>query len=79
VFSDPLGGLFFGGETFDYFRLAIGPGIFSRHENGPIFGHPANVRLRRCRSSQSSCHNQTDPLPGTVRHLFRLTAEIFDP
>ena len=54
VFSDPLGGLFFGGETFDYFRLAIGPenidhpaksGIFSRHENGPIFGHPANVRL----------------------------------
>ena len=65
VFSDPLGGLFFGGETFDYFRLAIGPenidhpaqsGIFSRHENGPIFGHPANVRLRRPGSSQLSCH-----------------------
>jgi hypothetical protein len=24
----------------------------------------AQSRLRRCRSSQSSCHNQTDPLPG---------------
>jgi hypothetical protein len=30
-------------------------------------------------SSEQSCHNQTDPLPGTVRHLFRLTAETFDP
>jgi hypothetical protein len=28
-----------------------------------LFGHPANMRLRRPGSSQSSCHNQTDPLP----------------
>ena len=44
MFGDPLGGLLFGGETLDYFRLAIGPknidhpaksGItFSRHESG---------------------------------------------
>jgi hypothetical protein len=26
--------------------------------------HFPNMRLRRCRSSQSSSHNQTDPLPG---------------
>jgi hypothetical protein len=26
--------------------------------------HFPNMRPRRCRSSQSSCHNQTDPLPG---------------
>jgi hypothetical protein len=26
--------------------------------------HFPDMRLRRCRSSQSSCHNQTDPLPG---------------
>jgi hypothetical protein len=26
--------------------------------------HFPNMRLRRCRSSQSSCHNQTDLLPG---------------
>ena len=25
MFGDPLGGLLFGGETLDYFRLAIGP------------------------------------------------------
>jgi len=64
VFIDPLGGLFFGGKTLDYFRLAIWPenidhpaksGIFSRHENGPVFGHPANMRLRRTGSSQSRC------------------------
>ena len=29
-----------------------------------IGAHSPNMRLRRCRSSQSSCHNQTDPLPG---------------
>src|SRR6267142_4926128 len=49
MFGDPLGGLFFGGEALDHFRLAIRPknidhpaksGIFSRHENGPVFGHP---------------------------------------
>ena len=64
MFGDPLGGLFFGGETLDHFRLAIRPknidhpaksGIFSRHENGPVFGHPANMRLRRTGSSQSRC------------------------
>jgi hypothetical protein len=61
MFGDPLGGLLFGGETLDYFRLAIGPknidhpaksGItFSRYESGAIFGHLANMRLRRAGSS----------------------------
>jgi hypothetical protein len=64
MFGDPLGGLFFGGETLDHFRLAIRPknidhpaksGIFSRHENGPVFGHPANMHLQRAGSSQSRC------------------------
>jgi hypothetical protein len=32
MFGDPLGGLLFGGETLDYFGLAIGPNI----------DHPAN-------------------------------------
>jgi hypothetical protein len=31
------------------------------NKSGFIF---PNMRLRRCRSSQSSCHNQTDPLQG---------------
>ena len=62
MFGDPLGGLLFGGETLDYFRLAIGPknidhpaksGItFSRHESGSVFGHLANMRLRRAGSSR---------------------------
>ena len=70
MFGDPLGGLLFGGETLDYFRLAIGPknidhpaksGItFSRHESGSVFGHLVNVRLRRAGSSRSSDINQTD-------------------
>jgi hypothetical protein len=64
MFGDPLSRLFFGGETLDHFRLAIRPknidhpaksGIFSRHENGPEFGHPANMRLRRAGSSQYRC------------------------
>jgi len=29
--------------------------------------HFPNMRLRLCRSSQSSCHNQTDPLPLSER------------
>ena len=67
MFGDPLGGLLFGGETLDYFRLAIGPknidhpaksGItFSRHESGSVFGHLANMRLRRAGSSWSSDNN----------------------
>ena len=67
MFGDPLGGLLFGGETLDYFRLAIGPknidhpaqsGItFSRHESGSVFGHLANMRLRRAGSSRSSDNN----------------------
>lgn len=70
MFGDPLGGLLFGGETLDYFRLAIGPknidhpaksGItFSRHESGSVFGHLGNMRLRRAGSSRSSDNNQTD-------------------
>ncbi len=64
MFGDPLTGLFFGGETLDHFRLAIRPknidhpaksGIFSRHENGPVFGHPVNMCVRRTGSSQSRC------------------------
>jgi hypothetical protein len=63
VFVDPLGGLFFGSKTLDHFRLAIWPEnidypakswIFSRHENGPIFGHLANMSLRRPGSSRIS-------------------------
>ena len=67
MFGDPLGGLLFGGETLDYLRLAIGPknidhpaksGItFSRHESGSVFGHLANMRLRRAGSSRSSDNN----------------------
>ena len=74
MFGDPLGGLLFGGETLDYFRLAIGPknidhpaksGItFSRHESGSVFGHLANMRLRRAGSSRSS-----DTIKTTDRHL----------
>src|SRR3984957_17843655 len=74
MFDDPLGGLLFGGETPDYFRLAIGPknidrpaksGItFSRHESGSVFGHLANMRLRRAGSSRSS-----DTIKTTDRHL----------
>ena len=74
MFGGPLGGLSFCGETLDYFRLAIGPEnidnpaksgriALSHTENGPMFGHATNMRLRRPGSSQSSCHNQTDPLP----------------
>src|ERR1700730_11200381 len=69
MFGDPLGGLLFGGETLDYFRLAIGPknidlpaksGItFSRHESGSVFGHLANMRLRRDGSSRSSANRPT--------------------
>jgi hypothetical protein len=64
MFGDPLTGLFFGGETLDHFRLAIRPknidhpaksGIFSRHENGPVFRHPVNMCVRRTGSSQSRC------------------------
>ena len=74
MFGDPLGGLLFGGETLDYFRLAIGPknidhqaksGIaFSRHESGSVFGHLANMRLRRAGSSRSS-----DTIKPTDRNL----------
>jgi hypothetical protein len=56
MFSNPLSGLRFGGETLDYFRLTIRPknvyhpaesGVFSRHENGSVFGHLPNMLLRR--------------------------------
>ena len=82
MFGDPLGGLLFGGETLDYFRLAIGPknidhpgksGItFSRHESGSVFGHLANMRLRRAGSSRSFDNNymtvsEPQALEGTVR------------
>jgi hypothetical protein len=70
MFGDPLGGLLFGGETLDYFGLAIGPknidhpaksGItFSRHESGSVFGHLANMCLRCAGSSRSSGNHQTD-------------------
>jgi hypothetical protein len=77
MFGDRLGGLLFGGDTLDYFRLAIGrpknidhpakSGItFSRHESGSVFGHLANMRLLRAGSSRSSDHNQTDRPPPAV-------------
>jgi hypothetical protein len=56
MFSHPLGGLFFVGETLDSFRLAIRPEninhpakswISPHHESGPMLGHPANMRLWR--------------------------------
>ena len=79
MFGDPLGGLLFGGETLDYFCFTIGPenidhpaksGItFSRHESGSVFGHLANMRLRRAGSSRSSDNNQTDrPQPAVDRN-----------
>ena len=74
MFGDPLGGLLFGDETLDYFRLVIGPKnidhpakswiTFSRHESGSVFGHLANMRLRRAGSSQSS-----DAIKPTDRNL----------
>jgi hypothetical protein len=67
MFGDPLGGLLFGGETLDYFCFTIGPenidhpaksGItFSRHESGSVFGHLANMRLRRAGSSRIRDHD----------------------
>jgi hypothetical protein len=67
MFGGPLGGLLFGGETLDYFRLAIGPEnidnpaksgriALSHTENGPMFGHATNMRLRRPGSSAHSSH-----------------------
>jgi hypothetical protein len=35
VFIDPLGGLFFGSKTLDYFRLAIWPENIDHPEPGP--------------------------------------------
>ena len=86
MFGGPLGGLLFGGETLDYFRLAVGPEnidnptksgriALSHTENGPMFGHATNMRLRRPGSSQSSCHNQTDPLRCHRRHWNALCLE----
>ena len=55
MFGDPVGGSFFGSETLDYFRIAIGPknidnpadsGVaFPRHESGPMLGHPTMAGL----------------------------------
>jgi len=70
MFGDPLGGLLFGDETLDYFRLAIGPknidhpaksGIFSGHENGSVFGHLANTPLRRGGSSLNRLPYSKEP------------------
>jgi hypothetical protein len=70
MYGNPLGGLSFGGETLDYFCLAIRPknidhpaksGIFSRHENGQVFGHFANMRLRRPGSSQNRPPHSKEP------------------
>src|SRR3984893_3054364 len=74
MFGDRLGGLLFGGETLDYFRLAVGPknidrpaksGItFSRPESGSDFGHFGNMRMRRGSSSRSP-----DTIKTSDRHL----------
>src|SRR6202022_5034275 len=82
MFGDPLGDLLFGGETLDYFCFTIGPenidhpaksGItFSRHESGSVFGHLANMRLRRAGSSRpSDTINPTDRnlRPTAILHL----------
>jgi hypothetical protein len=55
----------FGGETLDYFRLAIGQEnidnpaksgriALSHTKGGPMFGHPTNMRPRRPGSSQNA-------------------------
>ena len=79
MFGDPLGGLLFGGETLDYFRLAIGPknidhpaksGItFSRHESGSVFGHLANMRLRRDGQAGRLPTDRPQPALDGILHL----------
>ena len=74
MFGDPLGGLLFGGETLDYFRLAIGPknidhpaksGItFSRHESGSVDGDEnvcAMLNLTGPKPTTSSTEPQPQP------------------
>jgi hypothetical protein len=71
MFGDPLGGLLFGDETLDYFRLAIGPknidhpaksGItFSRHESGSVFGHLAICAAGSSRSSDNNYMTVSEP------------------
>jgi hypothetical protein len=49
MFGDPLGGLLFGGETLDYFGLAIGPNI----DHPPNPGLPFRVtKADRIRTSR---------------------------
>src|ERR1700730_9114474 len=67
MFGDPLGGLLFGGETLDYFRLAIGP--TTQPNPGLPFratkaGRYSDMRLRRAGSSRSS-----DTIKPTDRNL----------
>jgi hypothetical protein len=61
-----------------YFRLTIRPeniyypaksGIFSRHENGPVFGHLVNMRLRRSGSSLNRMPYSKEPTTNSHRVL----------
>jgi hypothetical protein len=73
MLSNPLNRVMFRSKALDYFRFAIGPqnidppartGIFPRHENWSLLGHPTNMGVWRPGSSQLSCNNQADHYPG---------------
>jgi hypothetical protein len=73
MLSNPPNRVIFRNKALDYFRFAIGPqnidppartGIFPRHENWSLLGHPTNMGVWRPGSSQLSYHNQTDHYPG---------------
>jgi hypothetical protein len=50
MFGDPLGGLSFGGETLDYFRLASGPkNIDHPAKSGYLFAPRKRVGIRTSR------------------------------
>jgi len=51
MFGDPLGGLLFGGETLDYFRLAIGP---------KNIDHPAKSGITRACADRFGPHAHLD-------------------
>jgi hypothetical protein len=52
MFGDPLGGLFFGGETLDHFRLAIRPKNID-HQPSPGFFRA--MKTGRCSDIRRIC------------------------
>jgi hypothetical protein len=73
MLSNPLNRVMFRNKALDYFRFAIGPqnidppartGIFPRHENWSLLGHPTSMGVWRPGSSQLFCDNQTNHYPG---------------